>query len=111
MTTIPEIDRPLPRRRLRVTLRRALAMVATLAAVSASVSLDGVSTSNAGAAEPGRGVVVKALGREYLAYPDVKGTVQFSNCWGGARIPLVQQWIQPGRDDQCRRQSAQVGGQ
>jgi ABC-type glycerol-3-phosphate transport system substrate-binding protein len=68
-------------------------MVATLAAVSASVSLDGVSTSNAGAAEPGRGVVVKALGREYLAYPDVKGTVQFSNCWGGARIPLVQQWI------------------
>jgi ABC-type glycerol-3-phosphate transport system substrate-binding protein len=45
------------------------------------------------AAQTTAGVVLKELGREYLAYPDVKGTVQFSNCWGGARIPLVQQWI------------------
>lgn len=40
-----------------------------------------------------KGVVLKELGADYLAYPDVKGTVQFSNCWGGARIPLVEKWI------------------
>src|SRR5215207_8414945 len=32
------------------------------------------------------GTVIAGLGRDYLAYPDVKGTIQFSNCWGGARI-------------------------
>jgi multiple sugar transport system substrate-binding protein len=42
------------------------------------------------------GTVIKELGRDYLAYPDVKGTIQFSNCWGGARIPLVENvWIKP----------------
>ena len=39
------------------------------------------------------GTVIAGLGREYLAYPDVKGTLQFSNCWGGARIPLIEDWI------------------
>jgi ABC-type glycerol-3-phosphate transport system substrate-binding protein len=39
------------------------------------------------------GTVVAGLGRDYLAYPDVKGSVQFANCWGGARIPLVDTWI------------------
>lgn len=39
------------------------------------------------------GVKLAELGRDYLAYPDTKGTVQFSNCWGAARIPLVEGWI------------------
>lgn len=39
------------------------------------------------------GTVIAGLGRDYLAYPDVKGSIQFSNCWGGARIPLVETWI------------------
>ncbi|MGE3272825.1 MAG: extracellular solute-binding protein [Chloroflexota bacterium] len=39
------------------------------------------------------GTVIAGLGRDYLAYPDVKGTIQFSNCWGGARIPLIEGWI------------------
>ncbi|MCC6174302.1 MAG: extracellular solute-binding protein [Chloroflexi bacterium] len=39
------------------------------------------------------GTTIAALGRDYLAYPDVKGSIQFSNCWGGARIPLIEQWV------------------
>ena len=39
------------------------------------------------------GTVIASLGRDYLAYPDTKGTIQFSNCWGGARIPLIEGWI------------------
>ncbi|MFN8523496.1 MAG: extracellular solute-binding protein [Chloroflexota bacterium] len=39
------------------------------------------------------GTKIAALGRDYLAYPDVKGSIQFSNCWGGARIPLIEAWI------------------
>ena len=42
-------------------------------------------------AEPqGEGVTMAdQLGREYLVYPETTGTVEFSNCWGGARIPLI----------------------
>ncbi len=61
-------------------------LVATLAVASSVVAAPA-------AAQGSRGVVIKEAGRDYLAHPDVKGTVQFSNCWGGARIPLVQQWI------------------
>src|SRR5215218_3873991 len=32
------------------------------------------------------GTVIASLGREYLAYPDVKGTIQFSNCWAASRV-------------------------
>ena len=47
------------------------------------------------AAQQGEGVMMPdALGREYLAYPETSGTVQFSNCWGGARVPLIEQWIE-----------------
>ena len=50
--------------------------------------------SSAPAAKAGpTGVKLAELGRDYLAYPEVKGTVQFSNCWGAARIPLVEGWI------------------
>ncbi len=39
------------------------------------------------------------LGRDYLAYPDVKGSIDFSNCWGGARIKLVEDiWIKKFTD-------------
>ncbi len=42
------------------------------------------------------GTVIKEIGRDYLAYPDVKGTIQFSNCWAAARIKLVEDiWIKP----------------
>jgi multiple sugar transport system substrate-binding protein len=42
------------------------------------------------------GVVLKELGRDYLAYPDVKGTIQFSNCWAASRVQLVEDtWIKP----------------
>lgn len=39
-----------------------------------------------------KGFVVKGLGADYLAYPDLKGTIQFSNCWDGARVSLVDKW-------------------
>ena len=45
------------------------------------------------AAPSAGGVVVQTLGRDYLAYPKTKGTVRFFNCWGGARIPLIEAWI------------------
>jgi multiple sugar transport system substrate-binding protein len=45
----------------------------------------------AGAGRP-IGRPIPALGRDYLAYPEVAGTVQFSNCWDGARTPLVEAW-------------------
>jgi ABC-type glycerol-3-phosphate transport system substrate-binding protein len=42
------------------------------------------------------GTVIKELGRDYLAYPDVKGSITFSNCWAGTRIKLVEDtWIKP----------------
>lgn len=42
----------------------------------------------------GEGVTMTdVLGRDYLAYPETTGAVEFSNCWGGARIPLIEQWI------------------
>ncbi|MBA2518283.1 MAG: extracellular solute-binding protein [Chloroflexia bacterium] len=37
--------------------------------------------------------VTNQVGRDYLAYPETIGTVEFSNCWGGARILLIDQWI------------------
>ncbi len=40
-----------------------------------------------------KATTIKELGVDYLAYPDVKGTIQFSNCWAGARIPLIETWI------------------
>lgn len=45
----------------------------------------------------GQGVVLQnAIGQDYLAYPNVSGSIDFSNCWGGARIKLVQgDWITP----------------
>ena len=46
-----------------------------------------------GAAEPAGSTTIKGLGVEYLAYPSAKGAIQFSNCWGGTRIPLVHTWI------------------
>ena len=45
------------------------------------------------AAAPAGSTTIKGLGVEYLADPSVKGAIQFSNCWGGTRIPLVQTWI------------------
>ena len=42
------------------------------------------------------GTVIAGLGRDYLAYPDVKGTIQFSNCWAASRVQLVEDtWIKP----------------
>jgi ABC-type glycerol-3-phosphate transport system substrate-binding protein len=41
----------------------------------------------------GEGQVIAALDRPYLAYPKVKGNIRFLNCWGGARVPLIEQWI------------------
>lgn len=65
----------------------------TLLAPWALLALVSAPLAAPAAAQPARGVVVKELGREYLAYPDTKGAIHFSNCWGGARIPLIQQWI------------------
>lgn len=39
------------------------------------------------------GRTVGALGREYRAYPEVSGTVQFAHVWDGPRIALVEGWI------------------
>ncbi len=36
------------------------------------------------------GTPVVETGREYLAYPDTSGVVQFSNCWDNARTPLIE---------------------
>lgn len=33
---------------------------------------------------------IGAPGREYLAYPEVRGTVQFWHCWDGPRVALVE---------------------
>jgi len=69
------------------------AIAVTLLAAWTLVPLTGALAPRSAAAQASRGVALKELGREYLAYPDLKGVIQFSNCWGGARIPLVQQWI------------------
>lgn len=39
------------------------------------------------------GEVIPTLGT-YIAHPEVSGTVTFSNCWGGSRLPLIELWIQ-----------------
>lgn len=39
------------------------------------------------------GVVIPELGRNYLAYPDTKGTISFNNCWVSGREPLIEKWI------------------
>ncbi len=50
------------------------------------------------AAQTDDGVTIEdQLGRAFLVYPETSGTVQFSNCWGGARIPLVEAWIEDFR--------------
>lgn len=53
------------------------------------------STAASGAAAPAKsgGTIVQGLERDYLAYPETKETIRFSNCWGGTRIPLIEGWI------------------
>ena len=34
-----------------------------------------------------------ALGREYRAYPEISGTVQFAHAWDGPRGALVEGWV------------------
>ena len=99
MKPFPNVDpqrRPwtatLPRRAILRLGVSATAVGLLAACAPAAVPAGGPATP---AAKTGpKGVVLKTeLGREYLAYPDVKGTVQFSNPWAGARIPLVERWI------------------
>jgi ABC-type glycerol-3-phosphate transport system substrate-binding protein len=79
--------------------RRTMLRVAGGAAGAAAVALPmtqlGRDRPALGApAVQGEGVTLTdQLGRDYLAYPETTGTVEFSNCWGGARIPLIDQWI------------------
>lgn len=42
----------------------------------------------------GEAVEVSEGGRTYLTYPETSGTVEFSNCWGASRIPLVEAWVE-----------------
>jgi ABC-type glycerol-3-phosphate transport system substrate-binding protein len=68
--------------------------VAAIAAPTGAASAPAAATTAPAAKTGGpTGTVIQGLGRDYLAYPDLKGTLQFSNCWGGARIPLIEQWI------------------
>lgn len=39
------------------------------------------------------GVIIPALGRDYLAYPETSGTVSFNNCWLSGREQLIEKWI------------------
>jgi multiple sugar transport system substrate-binding protein len=64
------------------------------APTTAPVSTTAPVATVAPTAAPSTGsVIVQTLGREYLAYPKTKGTIRFFNCWGGARIPLIETWI------------------
>lgn len=64
------------------------------AAAGAATQLGRFRPALSAPAVQGEGVTLTdQLGRDYLAYPDTTGTVEFSNCWGGARIPLIDQWI------------------
>ena len=78
---------------IRTARAREIVVAAAVVGAAALVTAAGGPAPAMAQAAASRSVVVKDLARDYLAYPDVKGTVQFSNCWGGARIPLVQQWI------------------
>lgn len=70
------------------------AAVLGLVAGCSSAPSDSAAGQGAATKASAKGVMLKEqLGAEYLAYPDVKGTIQFSNCWGGARVPLVEKWI------------------
>lgn len=40
------------------------------------------------------GVIIPELERDYLAYPDISGTVSFNNCWLSGREPLIEKWIE-----------------
>jgi ABC-type glycerol-3-phosphate transport system substrate-binding protein len=71
----------------------AAAKPAAIANPASSPAVAAATTAPAAKTGGPAGTVVAALGRDYLAYPDVKGTLQFSNCWGGARIPLIETWI------------------
>ncbi|MDQ3693568.1 MAG: extracellular solute-binding protein [Chloroflexota bacterium] len=76
----------------RRTMLRGAAGAAALAVPA--TQLGGFRPALAAPAIQGEGVVLTdQLGRDYLAYPETTGTVEFSNCWGGARIPLIDQWI------------------
>ena len=44
-------------------------------------------------AESSGGVIIPELGRDYLAYPEITGTINFNNCWIAGREELIEQWI------------------
>lgn len=69
--------------------------VMRMAAVGLPAShIGGAVVASRSSAQQSEGVTLpEELGRDYLAYPETSGTVQFSNCWGGARIPLIEEWI------------------
>jgi multiple sugar transport system substrate-binding protein len=60
----------------------------------ASIAIATAVTLNLAVAQQGQGVMVEAFGASYLAYPETRGAVTFSNCWGGARVPLIEAWIE-----------------
>jgi ABC-type glycerol-3-phosphate transport system substrate-binding protein len=91
--------RHLDHRLNRRNVLRGAAGTAVAAGAAAQVgrfgSVLGAPARQSSAEAQGEGVTMAdQLGREYLIYPETTGTVEFSNCWGGARIPLIDQWIE-----------------
>lgn len=72
--------------------RRTFICTAGVTAAAAALSACGATPAPTPTPAP-KGVVVPGLGGSYLAYPETGGTLRFSNCWGGARIPLIEGWI------------------
>lgn len=102
MTNMPDVDRNC-RSRTSALSRRGLMRLAggaaSLAALGGPAADRGLSAARPAARQdPAAGqVLTDQLGREYLAYPETSGTIDFSNCWGGARIPLIESWIEEFR--------------
>jgi len=87
----PRFGRPALSRR---GVLRAAGAAASLAALGGIAGRRGPAARAAARQDAAAGqVLTDQLGREYLAYPETSGTIEFSNCWGGSRIPLIEQWV------------------